>query len=143
MKRYYLSKIFLDTTPPFTNGLWRHRLQTYPNVDYEGGEIAVDPQTGIPTQKALLVLVGGIDHKQFQDDPDLVPMPDVGADVKVSAIHTATKLDAKAAVVDLGFDQAAVDQVWGNADGLRDVLNHYGKLNNPYFDCNAFDIDES
>lgn len=144
MKRYYLSKIFLDTSiPTFPNGVWRHQLQTYPGIDYEGGEIKTDPETGIPTEKALLVLVGGINHKQLQDDPDLVALPDVALDVKVSAIKTSTKLDARSNIAALGFADEEVEAAFGNADGLRDVVNHYGKLNNPDFDANDFDLDES
>lgn len=145
MKRYYLSKIKLVDVPGF-GPVWRHRLQelsdTMP-IDYVGGEIAVDPNTGIPTQKALLVLVGGVDHQRLRGDPELVPLPAVAADTKVSAIHTPTKVGAKAAIRALGFTQQEVDAAWDNADGLRDVLNHYGKKNNPAFDADKFDVDES
>lgn len=144
MKRYYLSKIFCDTEGTYGEpGFWMHRLQTYPGIDYTGGEIKTDPVTGIPTEKALLCLVGGINHKQLQDDPELIPLPDVARDVKVSAIHTATKLKAKADIKALGFEDSEVEEVWGNADGLRDVLNHYGRKNNENFDANNFDLDES
>lgn len=142
MKRYYLSKIKQVSDPDF--GLvYKHRLQEYSGIDYQGGEIKVDPTTGAPTEKALLVLVGGIDHKQFRDDPELIPLPDVKIDSKVSSIHTPTKLKVKQAIKALGLTDAEVEEVWGNADGLRDVLNHYGKRNNPDFDCDKFDLDES
>lgn len=145
MKRYYLSKIKQVTVPGF--GLvWRHRAQEISettSLDYVGGEIAVHPQTGVPTQKALLILVGGIDHQRLRDDPELVPMPDVKIDNKVSSMHVPTKLKAKAAIKALGFADAEVENVWSNADGLRDVLDHYGRLNNPEFDCDKFDLDES
>lgn len=141
MKRYYLSKITSAFDPSVGAVVNRHRLQAYPGVDYVGGEIDVNPQTGVPTQKALLVLVGGIDHAKFGNDPNLVPLPQVAIDMKVSSIHTATKLKAKSDVTKLGFTD--VETVWGNADGLRDVINHYGRLNNPNFDAANFDLDES
>lgn len=144
VKRYYLSKIFQDTAGTYgITDAWHHRLQTYTGIDYVGGNIKVDPATGVPTEKALLVLVGGIDHSKLQNDPDLVPMPVVPLDIKVSSIQTDTKLTAKSAITKLGFDEAAVTDVWGNADGLRDIINHYGRLNNAEFDANNFDVDES
>lgn len=141
MKRYYLSKIFQDTAGTYViPGAWMHALQKYPNREYVGGEIAVNPTTGVPTEKALLVLVGGKHHAALVNDPDLIPMPDVSPDIKVSSIHTPTKLKAKADIKKLGYTQAEVDDVWDNADGMRDVLNHYGKRNNPAFDANDFDL---
>lgn len=147
MKRYYLSKIE-QYQDPGIGLVYRHRMQVLQqelgmNFEYEGGEIATDPITGAPLHKALLVLVGGIDHKQFQDDAGLIPMPVVAHDTKVSAIHTATKVKARAAIKALGYSDAEVEAAWGNADGLRDVLNHYGKKNNANFDCDKFDLDES
>lgn len=138
MKRWYLSKIFQSNDPPANP--WVHRLQQLPNVEYKGGEIAFDPQTGVPTQKALLVLVGAVDHKPFQTDPDIVPLPDFPPDGKVSGMHTPTKLGAKSKIVALGHSQAEVDAAWDNADGFRDVLQHYGRKNDPAFDVNDFDL---
>lgn len=138
VKRYYLSEIFLDPGPPQA---WRHRFQAATSdIEYKGGEIAVDPVTGIPTQKALLILVGAINHGPFAAIPGLVALPDVASDTKVSSIHTSTKLQTIAKIKALGLGAAATDAAWGNADGLRDVLNHYGRLNNPSFDCNNFDL---
>ena len=142
MKRYYLSKIKQVNDSSF-GMVWKHRLQELPDVGYVGGEIKTDPQTGIPTEKALLVLVGSIDHKKFKNDPELIPLPDVAKDVKVSAIHTATKIKVKDDIAGLGFTPAEIDDVWGNADGMRDVLNHYGKRNVEDFDVDKFDLDES
>ena len=143
MKRYYLSKIFQDTAGQYgIPGAWMHKLQTYPNREYVGGEIKVDPQTGQPTEKALLVLVGGKHHAALVGDPDLIPMPDVPPDMKVASVHTPTKLKAKRDIVALGIAQTEVDAVWDNADGMRDVLNHYGRKNNPAFDVNDFDLSD-
>jgi len=145
MKRYYLSEIFLDTSrtqDPFD--VWRHRLQTVtPPVDAAGWAIQIDPATGQPKTKALLVIVGGIDHSRLQNIPGVVPMPNVPHDVKVSSIHTGTKLKAKASIKALGYADADVEATWNNADGHRDVLNFYGRLNHPDFDVNNFDLDES
>lgn len=142
MKRFYLSKIKQVNDPSFGT-VWKHRLQEYEGIEYIGGEIKVDLATGQPTEKALLVLVGGINHKRLQGDAELVALPQVAHDMKVSAIHTGTKLKAKADIKGLGFGDVETENAWANADGHRDVLNHYGRLNNPDFDVNNFDIDES
>lgn len=143
MKRYYLSKIKAVEMPGMGT-VYKHRLQEpqYSGVDYVGGEIKVDPATGIPTEKALLVLVGSINHKRFKDDPELVPLPNVSHDMKVSAIHTKTKLDCKAAIKALGFADQEVEDVFVGADGIRDVLSHFGRKNNESFDCDDFDLDD-
>ena len=144
MKRYYLSKI-KTLQDPIMGTINRHRLQeisdTIP-LDYVGGEIATDAQ-GVPVQKALLVLVGGVNHARLNGDEELVALPQVAADIKVSSVHTPTKVAAKAAIRKLGFTTQEVDAAWDNADGFRDVLNYYGRLNNRQFDCNNFDVDES
>lgn len=142
MKRYYLSKIFQDTAGTYgLPGAWMHRLQTYADRDYVGGEIKVDPQTGVPTEKALLVLVGGKHHAAIAADQDMVALPDVPLDMKVASIHTPTKLAVKNKIrAKLGLLGAEVDDVFDNADGFRDVINHYGRKNNPTFDANDFDL---
>ncbi|MCC7484561.1 MAG: hypothetical protein IT529_06185 [Burkholderiales bacterium] len=141
MKRYYLSKIKQVTEAGET--YWRHALQDYLNQDYQGGEIAVDPQSGVPLHPFLLVLVPAISHAQFAGNPELIALPSVPLDMKVSSIHGPTKVAVKGRIRAMGHAQALVDQVWDNADGFRDVLNYYGRLNNPAFDANAFDVDES
>lgn len=138
MKRFYLSKIFRDDDPPLNP--WMHKLQKYPDREYIGGEIRIDPQTGAPVAKAVLVLVAGRHHAVLASDPDIIPIPDVPFDVKVASMHTPTKLATKAALRRIGFSATEVDQVWDNADGMRDVLNYYGRMNNPKFDVNDFDL---
>lgn len=142
MKRYYLSKIKLVTDPNLGQ-VYRHRLQEIPGVWYEGGEIASDPITGIPTHPALLVLVGSADHKKFRDDPELIGLPQVVPDVKLSAVHTQTKMRAMDEIKALGFAPQEVDTVFSGADGFRDVLNHFGRKNNPDFDVDKFDLDDA
>lgn len=143
MKKYYLSKIKQVMDPNIGELVWKHRLQEYVGVEFLVGAIESDPNTGAPVHPAALVLVGGIDHAQFKNDPELIPMPDVAKDTKVSAIHTQTKLKCKADIKGFGFSDESVEAVWNNADGLRDVLSYYGKLNNPAFDPDNFDLDES
>lgn len=143
MKKYYLSAIFKDMSiPDFPQGVWRHRLQTYTGnvlAFANSGEIAVGPD-GAPTQKALLVLVDTVDHTIFKGDAGVVPMPDVSLDVKVAAIDTQTKLLFAQGAKALGLDSGAVDGALSNADGLRDTVNYFGRLNNPAFDANNFDL---
>lgn len=141
-KRYYLSPIKQYNEPGIGDFWGHHFQQTYPGIEYEAGEIAVDG-TGTPTEKALLVLVPGIDHRTYAADPDLVDLPVVDHDLKVSAIKSGTKVAAKAKAKNAaGYTDAETDAIWNNADGMRDVLNEYGRKNNPSFDVNNFDLDD-
>lgn len=145
MKKYYLSKIKAVQHPDFGT-VYRHRLQEISDttpIDYEGGDIAVDPATGLPLNKFVLVLVGRVDHRLFRNDDELVPLPDVSRDMKISAIQTAEKVRVKRAIKKLGLTDAEIDEVWDNSDGLRDVLNIYGRKNNPDFDCDNFDLNDA
>lgn len=147
MKRYYLSKILQVNEPPF--GLvWKHRLQVLQeqgalNFEYLGGEIKTDPATGVPTEKALLCLVAGINHAKFKNDAELVGLPLVAHDIKVSSIHTATKLKCKADIKALGLSPQEVEDAFNNADGFRDVVEHFGRKNNPDFSSDNFDLYEN
>lgn len=142
MKRYYLSKI-KQVQDPNVGPVWRHRLQEIAGVEYLGGEIKVDPATGKPTEKALLCLVAGTDHTKLKGDPELVPLPMVSHDIKVSSIHTKTKLDCKAAIKTLGFNDQEVEDAMNNSDGFRDLVEHFGRKNNPEFDADSFDLYEN
>lgn len=140
MKRKYLSKIESFEFEPGITG-YRHRLQ-YAHLDKDVtpvSTIAVDPQTGIPTAAAVLCVVGAVDHRQLEEDAALVALPDM----KVSATHTPTKNLFKAKCKALGFAAQEIDDVVANADGWADVINHFGKKNDPNFDYRNFDLDES
>lgn len=143
MKRYYLSPIKQYNDPQLGNYWGHHFQQAYPGVEYEAGEILVDPVTGLPTEKALLILVGAINHRDYVADPDLVDLPNVNHDMKVSAIHSGTKVAAKAKAKNAaGYSDAEINEIWNNADGMRDILNAYGRKNNPNFDVNNFDLND-
>lgn len=142
MKRYYLSKI-KQVEDPAMGPVWLHRLQEIPGVEYLGGEIAVNPQSGVPTQKAMLVLVAGVDHAKFKNDDELVPLPMVSHDIKLASVHTATKLKCKADIKALGFNATEVNDAFNNADGFRDLVEHFGKKNNPDFSADNFDLYEN
>lgn len=145
MKRYYLSKIKQVYDPDLGAHVWRHRIQEYNDVDYLGGEIKVDPVTGIPTEKALLVLVASQHHKAFVDDPELVQVP-VGQDglaVQVGATDTPTKLKFRKALQDdLGLAKVEIDSATDNPQSWKQVVDFYGKKNNAAFDADDFDMTE-
>ena len=143
MKRYYLSKIKKVFEPNMGVEVYRHRFQELAdgrNLTYVGGEIAVDPQTGIPTQKALLILVDAVDHRQFANDQEMVEVPEVSLDVKTAAIANATMATFRAKAQQIGFEKAEVDAIVNGADALRNVVDGFGKLNNPAFDTRNFDV---
>lgn len=145
MRRYVLSKIKLVNGP--IGPVYRHRLQQVQeerrlNFEYLGGNIKTGPD-GKPTEKALLCLIAGNNHAALRDDPELLLLPMISHDIKVSSIHTATKLRAKAAIVAMGHDVLETEVAWDNADGFRDVVEHYGRKNNPAFDADDFDLFDS
>lgn len=139
MKRYYLSKISLVNESGFQ--FYRHAAQAYPDIVMEGGDIATDPVTGVPTQPAILVIVSDKDHTKFKNDPGMVPLPIMPAGAKVAATHVKAKTDFRNAAVGLGLTAADIDSVMANADGWADVLDHLGKKNNPVFSYLNFDVD--
>lgn len=144
MRKYYLSKIKQYFEPGIGN-YWGHALQQYENVDYAGGEIKVDPLTGIPTEKALLVLVGSKDHARFKNDADLVEIP-AGRDslnTQVGATDTPTKLKFRRDAKALGFADAEVESVADNIKSWKQVVNEFGRKNNAAFDADNFDLDEA
>jgi hypothetical protein len=130
MERSYLSPIFKDDPGEFgIPGAWHHRLQTdHDAVPYEGGEIRTDPDTGLPTEQSVLVVVEAEDHTPFLENPNLTPIPIGALDAKVEA--PIAKLEA------IGYSRQEIDAVW-NGD-LRSVLNYYGRLNNPDFNCDDY-----
>lgn len=100
--------------------------------------IATDPQTGHPIESWCLVIAAGDNFKLVADNVDVDLLPEVDLDVKVSAIHTPTKLEMGTKLQARGIDTSFV----GNADGYRDVIKHLGKLQSPDFDEKSFDIAE-
>lgn len=145
MRRYYLSRIREVFDPTLGTNVWRHRLQDpeFGGFDVLAAVIDVD-ESGIPTQAATLCLVGSVDHATLVGDAELAAFPDVPLDMKVSGIHTATKNAAKGRFAQLlGQTPQQVDAVWGNADGLRDVVDYYGRLNDPAFDSNNFSLNDA
>lgn len=142
MKRYYLSKIKAVQIPGMGT-VYRHRAQEIPDIEYVGGEIAVDDVTGIPSQKALLILLASKNHGPFVNDPEMAEMPLVNLDIKASAISAVAKNKAKNGAKSIGFSAQETDDVWNGADDFRAVVNAYGRLNNPAFNADDFDINES
>ena len=143
MKRYYLSKIKAVQIPGMGT-VYRHRFQELAeklglNITYVGGEIDVDPATGIPTQAALLILVDTVDHTPFAGDNEMADFPDGGLDVKVASIGAVAKNLSKGKMKKVGLTPTDVDSLWQQADGLRDIINALGKRNNPAFDSLNFD----
>ncbi len=144
MKAYYLSKV-VKVNQPSIGDYWTHRLHQRfvlgADFQYVGGdEIAVDPNTGIPTQRAVLVLVDAIDHRLLRNDRDMVSMPDAGLDVGVRAIPAQARNAVKARIRGLGYTDAEIDAIWESELNMRGVLNGYGRANKPDFDVANFDV---
>jgi len=137
MKRYYLAEIEEFEVVPGATG-YRCRASAYPDLLFEGGEIASDPITGLPLHKFALVLVKSRDHARIINDPKMHPLPDVSLDMKVSSIHTATKNGMVNKLKALGVDTSFIQ----TTDGYREVIRGIGRINNPAFDENSFDVNE-
>ena len=146
MKGYYLSKIFQDVAGQYGEpGAYMHGIQKYPDTEYTGGEILTDndpesPNYGKPVEKAILVMVGGINHARFANDDDIAPVPVSDIRMKVTSTKTSEKLKFKAKAKGFGFSDTEVEDIMTGADGWVDVLNHFGKKNNPSFDALNFDL---
>lgn len=144
MKKYYLSKIKQYEEVPGSGVFhYGHAAQQHANVDYVGGEIKVDG-AGVPTEVALLILVGAKDHAVLDADPDLLAVP-AGQDslnTQIGATDTPTKLRFRAKMKAMGHGQADVDSVSDNIKSWRQLVNDLGQRNNPAFDVNNFDLNE-
>jgi hypothetical protein len=140
MKRYYLSKI-KQINQPGIGMVWVHRFQeATTNTNYVGGEIAVDLVTGIPTQKALLILVEHPNHSAFIKDAELADFPEVALDTKANAVGVGARNASKEKMRAIGLSAAEVDDLWLQADSVRDIVDRMGRLNNPAFDSRDFDV---
>lgn len=138
MKRYYLVKIE-TVDDPLVGPVIRHRLQiAHPGTEYLGGQMLI--ANGRAVHPALLVMVSGTDHSVFQGDPKMVPIPDAGLGLGVGSLSVETKLQTKAAIIELGFSVDETETLWQNTTGMRAILNFYGRKNNPDFDADKFDL---
>ena len=142
MKRYYVCPVVEHEVEPGLIG-YRLAIQDYPDTPFEGGEIPLDmdpssPTYGKPLHKFGLVLVNSRYHGKFINNPKMYPLPMVDLDIKVSSIHTATKNKMIADLQSLGVDTSFI----GNADGYRDVIRGIGRIINPNFNENDFDVEE-
>lgn len=143
MKRFYLSKIKRVLSPILGDFCYVHRLQEIgweqrTNFTCAGGEIDVDPRTGEPKQKAIMVAVDAQDHRVFANDPELVPVP-------AAALQAATShrdADAfRARLSDVGLEKSEADALFEGASSMRDVVERLGKLNNPRFDSTRLGVE--
>jgi hypothetical protein len=142
MKRFYLAKIRQVTHPVF-GPVTQHEFQiAHEGVEFSSGPIATDAQ-GMPTAVASLLMVLGTDHSPYQNNPNIVPLPFVAMDSAVGSIATDIKLATKAKIKALGFDSEQTEQLWENPNSMRAVLEFYGKLNDPTFNADAFDLVET
>jgi hypothetical protein len=138
MRRWCLSKI-MEVNP--SDPYWSHKmLEAYSLQEFTRYAIKTDPVTGVPTEKAILLLVESDDFTLIAADADIVLLPDVALDQPVSAIATVTKSAAKAKAVTLGFTEQEVGDVWLNSSPYSDVLNHYGRLNADDFNVLNFTL---
>lgn len=141
-RRLYLAKIRVVPHPDF-GSLIAHEFQiAHPTKEFSQGRVASDAN-GQPTQIAALVMVAGIDHSPYMGNPNIVPLPFDSLTGSIGTIATELRLAAKAAIIGLGFDATETNALWINSTPVRDVVTHYGRLNDPDFNVDSFDLYES
>lgn len=131
MRRYYISTIIGDGSE-FDS--FRPKIADY-GVSWVG-IIPSDPTTGQPLFPWTLVLVEAINHAAILADKAIDALPDFSLDGKVSAINTGTKNNMISALQARGIDTAFI----GRSDGYRDVIRGIGKVLDPNFNTNQFDV---
>lgn len=137
MKRWIISKI--EYVPDVDlGGFYRMALQKYPDLNYEFGEIPVDPTTGIPTKSHGFALVSSRNVARFRNDADVDMLPDFPLDAKVSAMANPKRTEMKATLTKYGIPTSVVD----TADGYRDVIRAVGRTIKPDFVEDSFDVTE-
>lgn len=131
-KRYYISPIVGDGS---IDNPYRPKVADH-GVAWSGA-IPTGPD-GKPLKPWALVIVAAKNHAALIADPDIDDLPDFPLDGKVSSVHTATKNAMKAKMEKRGIATGFVD----GTDGYREVIRGIGKLLDPTFDENNFDVAE-
>lgn len=139
MKRYYVCKVYgngdLDAPNTPTTGAYRPALADI-----------IDPATGMkafgftaqisPGQHPwCLVIAGGNKHGLVNNHPDIDPLPAYAMDVRLSAMHTPTKVMMMNKLSARGIDTGQ----FANADGFRDIVRALGKAHGAAFNEDDFD----
>lgn len=137
MKRWIISKIEVVPDQDL-GGYYRMAIQRYNDLNFKFGEIPVDPDTGIPILGWGFALVASADMARFAKDNDIDVLPDFPLDAKVGAMHSVTKTKMRNSLTKHGIPTSIAD----NADGFRDVVRGIGKIVNPNFVEDAFDVNE-
>jgi len=139
MKRYYVCDIIGDGQSPET--AYRPAIADIvdPQTHLRAFEISVESKVnpdGTPALPWCLVIAAGQNHALADGVQGIDGLPDYPLDVRLSAMHTPTKLAAFARLSARGVDTTSLS----NADGYRDVVRTLGRLHNSIFDEDAFDV---
>jgi hypothetical protein len=139
MRRWCLSKI-MEVNP--SDPYWSHKmLEAYSLQEFTRYAIKTDPVTGVPTEKAILLLVESADFTEIAADPDIVLMPDVGLSTSIGhGLTTVEKELTKAKIVSLGFTEQQVGDAWLPSKPYGELLNDYGRLNADDFNVLNFTL---
>lgn len=129
-KRYYISPIIGDGS---IDNPYRPKVADH-GVAWSGA-IPTGPD-GKPVKPWALVIVAAKNHAPLVADRDLDALPDFPLDGKVSAIQTATKNAMKNKLAARGIATAFID----GTDGYREVIRGVGRMLEPTFDENNFDV---
>ena len=90
-----------------------------------------------PTEPwALIQIVHPVNVLPIPGNIDADELPDVALDVKISAIHVATRERMKSDIAKRGISSSFVD----NSDGYREVIRTLGQRVDPNFDEDRFGL---
>lgn len=137
MKRWCMSRQY--HTDDFGGSYTHAMIDRYSLQEFTRYGLKTDPETGIPTEKGILVLVEAPDFTALNADADIVVMPDVGLSTAVSAMDTVEKLNAKTKLVTFGFTEQEVGGFWDKGS-YGEVLDALGQLNLDTFSVLNFDL---
>lgn len=130
MKRYYLSELIADPHEPGA---------IMPAIAESGVSFSALIPTGPdgkPVSPWALCVVESKNHSALQHDRRLTALPDFPLDGKMSAINNVTKTGFINSLRARGVDTAFI----GNTDGFREVVRGLGRMLDPTFDENNFDV---
>lgn len=132
MKRYYVCDVIGDGSDdsPYRAAVSDHRVS----------HVAVIPvgPDGRPARPWCLALAAAASHGPLLADRRLDALPDFPLDGKVSSMHGPTRTAMALALQRRGIDTAFLQ----GTDGYREVVRTLGRLLDPAFDENAFDVSE-
>lgn len=117
MKAFYLCRVVADP-----DGGWTTVPMLDPNYSVTAAGITIDPVTKAPVPDWVLCHVAGRDLTALNLHPDVIPVPVVSKDAKLSTITSGTRSTFDTRCTAWGITVTTRQQ-----DSMRDLLNEFGQ----------------